>query len=271
MDGLAPPGAAAVLEFRGVSFGYPARRGLRGRGVRGRHVLHGVSLALPPGGVTGLAGVNGAGKTTLLELAAGGLAPSSGEILLSGRPARDVEARAGLGYCPDVPALPPFLTSGEALRLCAGLRGLPRRRGRAACDDLAGRLGLADVLDRRIAELSRGNLVRVGIAQALLGRPDVVLLDESFAPLDPVAQRGLRGVIREEAERGAAVLVSSHQLAQLEKVADRVFVLRDGELAGPFGRRRMGSGALESLLAGRGPPDPAGESRRGSGDPSGPS
>lgn len=245
MSGPGPSASEPVLELEGVSFAY-APRGKDGGDGR---VLRDVSLSLPAGRVTGLVGVNGAGKTTLLELAAGGLAPSEGAIRLPGGRARGPGPRAEVGYCPDVPAFPPFLTADEALGLCAGLAGLSRRGARAARDELAGRLGLEGILDRRVSRLSRGNVVRLGIAQALIGGPRLLLLDESFASLDPVAQRDLREVIREEARRGAAVLVSSHQLGQLEKVADRVLVLRGGEVLGPCDRSRIGSDALEALLA----------------------
>ena len=247
MDAEDPPAGGPVLEFADVSFAYPAAPW---SGGRRRRVLRDVSFTLPAGSVCGLVGVNGAGKTTLLELAAGTLVPSSGVVRRPGRPGRAPDAGEGVGYCPDVPGLPPFLTAAEALRLFAGLRGLSRDRSRAACEALARRLDLDAVLYRRIAELSRGNLVRVGVAQALLDGPELVLLDESFASLDPVAQDDLCGVIRDEARRGAAVLVSSHQVGRLGTVADRALLLRDGGVSGPFPVSTLRSGTLERLLAG---------------------
>ncbi|MGH7476417.1 MAG: ATP-binding cassette domain-containing protein [Longimicrobiales bacterium] len=201
-----------------------------GRGARAIHALRGITASLEPGTIVGLIGVNGAGKTTLLELLAGAQVPTAGTVhwFGSSRPAAAVRAR--LGFCPDVPALPPTFTVQEALRFFGGLRGLYGPALDTALARSIERLELGPILHRSVRALSRGNLVRTGVAQALLGGPAALLLDESFAPLDPVLQVRLRDVLSAEARRGAAVLVSSHQLQQVATIADSIWVLHDGEL-----------------------------------------
>lgn len=244
---------AMVLELRRVCFTYQS-------GVWHRNpvrALRGVTLSLCSGEVAGLVGVNGAGKTTLLEIAVGARGPTNGTVRWFAREEWDADVRARVGFCPDAPSLPPFLGVRETLEFFAGLRRLSKRSVSHQVGSLLGRLGLTDLSRRRIAKLSRGNLVRVGIAQALLGTPDLLIFDESFASLDPKAQADLRAILREEARRGAAVLISSHQLAQVEKVADRVFVLQDGSLSDTMDRHELyGSRerSLESILLGTGSP-----------------
>lgn len=245
-----------VLELDGVGVTYPGTRG-----NSGKPALSGVTLRLEPGVVTGLVGINGAGKTTLLEVASGALRPSTGAVRWFGGETWTVGVRARLGFVPDVPGIPPLLTVAQALRLFASLSGMPPATGRIRIAMRLKQLRLDGLADTEVRKLSRGNLVRVGLAQALLGEPDLLLMDETFAPLDPQAQVEARQVIREEAARGAAILVSSHQLDQLEQVADRVLLLHDGVLGPPiepgeFRRRRGGSpdavpeSSLEAILLG---------------------
>lgn len=234
-----------------MSFGYGRDRA-RWRRRCSAPVLRDVSLLVAPGTVAGLVGVNGAGKTTLLELAAGGLRPGSGTVSVFGRSLASSSggrtARGRLGYCPDVPRLPRFLTGREALRLLGGLRGLSPGETRRRIRRLSERLSLRDVLDRRVGTISRGGLTRLGLAQALMDAPGLLLLDESFAHLDPVGQARLRRVVREERDRGAALLVSSHQLDQVERMADVLYVLHEGQLSGPFPRSGERPRSAEDLL-----------------------
>lgn len=215
-----------VLELRDIRVVYP------GTGRKGKPVeaLRGVSLSLEAGIVVGLAGANGAGKTSFMELCVGALRPTGGQVTWGGRTTCDAGVRKRIGFCPDVPALPQRFTGREVLRFFAALEGMSTAEADARIDYLAERLRLRDALGSRVALLSRGNLQRIGVCQALICKREIILCDESFAPLDPVAQLDLRELLRDEARQGAAVLVSSHQLDQLAKLADEIVIMSHGTI-----------------------------------------
>lgn len=225
-----PP--AGLLELSDVRVVYS------GSGRKGKPVeaLRGVSLSLERGIVTGLAGANGAGKTSLLELCVGALRPNAGQVTWFGETTWDASVRKRIGFCPDVPALPQRFTGREALHFYAALESMSTTEADARIDHLAERLKLRDALSQRVGVLSRGNLQRIGVCQALICKRDIILCDESFAPLDPVAQLDLRELLRDEAAAGAAVLVSSHQLDQLAKVADEILIMSNGVITRHLGR-----------------------------------
>ena len=187
--------------------------------------VDGVDLEVAPGEVVGFLGPNGAGKTTVLRVLTGALRPSSGEVSVLGSvPLTDLpQARRGLGYLPGDLRLPPHLTGREVLDLFDGLRGeqSPAERAR-----LVARFDVP--LDVPTAALSKGNRQKVGVVQALTGAPRLLLLDEPSSGLDPLAQEVLEDEVRAAARRGAAVLLSSHVLREVEQVADRVVLLRRG-------------------------------------------
>lgn len=211
----------AAADLRVV---YRARRG------KTVEALKGVSLAVKTGRVVGLVGRNGAGKTTILEVAAGALVRFEGSARWFGVPLLNRTVRRRMGYCPAVPALPSSLTVREVLLLFAGLHGLSRSDARTSLEELVYAFQLDSILDQRVSTLSTGNIVRVGLAQALIGRPGLLLLDESFAALDPQAQVGLRTLLRRLADGGCGILVSSHQLDQLDKVADELYLIHEGRV-----------------------------------------
>ena len=213
---------APVLELRDVRRSY--RRGC----VR---AVDGVSLALAPGEIVGLVGANGAGKTTLLRLAAGMLAPDAGVVTVHGQPAHSPAARRIVGYAPDGPVFPPALTVREVLGYYARLHAASSRR-RAAL--VAGALALGDlaaVADRRAAALSRGEAQRVALAQAALGGRRVLLLDETLSGMDVVVRRAVSDRLTRLARDGVAVLLASHDLAAVGRLAARVVVLVRGRVA----------------------------------------
>jgi len=212
----------AVLATLGVTRTF--RR--RGGSVR---AVDGVSLDLVPGEIVGLVGPNGAGKTTLLRLAAGVLAPDAGTITVAGAPAGSREARRALGFAPDGPVFPPALTVRETLDYYARFHapGPARRALVAAALELG---GLGDVADRRTAALSQGFAQRLALAQAALGGRQVLLLDETLSAVDPPVRRALCDGLQRLAGRGVAVLLSSHDLAAVERLAGRVVVLVRGRV-----------------------------------------
>lgn len=198
----------------------------------GRYLaLSDVSLCLRKGEVLGLLGPNGAGKTTCLRLLSGLLAPTTGRIEIQGIDlAKDsIRAKALLGYLPERPPLHPELRIDEYLTYCARLRRVPKGEIDAALFAAKDRCGLKDSGTRLIAKLSKGYRQRLGIAQAILHKPQVLILDEPTEGLDPFQMRELRGLIRELAE-DCGIIFSSHLLPEVQAVCDRVVILHEGRI-----------------------------------------
>jgi ABC-2 type transport system ATP-binding protein len=210
----------SVLELRDVVKRYGARA-----------ALGGVSFELAEGGALGLLGPNGAGKTTALRLLLGFAAPTSGAVRLRGRDPRDPEARRGVGYLPERLTLPARMSVRSFLRLHAGLAGLAGADLEEEVESALTRVGVADRADEKLGALSKGLRQRAGFAQALLGRPSLLLLDEPTSGLDPLGVRDAREWIQAERARGCAVLVSSHLLSEVERTCDRVAILHEGRVA----------------------------------------
>jgi ABC-2 type transport system ATP-binding protein len=210
----------------------------------GRVRLAGVSFTVAQGEVVGLLGLNGAGKSTTLALIAGALAPSAGRVLLDGRDLATAPhaLRACIGFLPEPPPLYPDFTVDEFLRFAARLRGMDRAAARTAATRVRERCGLAQVGRRLIGQLSKGYRQRVGLAQAIVHDPPLVLLDEPTAGLDPAQCREARELIA-ELGRERAVLFSSHLLDEVERVCTRVEVLHEGRPAGGFALRADGDSA----------------------------
>jgi ABC-2 type transport system ATP-binding protein len=196
-----------------------------------RPVLKGVDLTIAPGEVVGLIGPNGAGKTTLMSCIVGFLNADTGSITIDGRSNDDIDVRRRTGFVPERMNFDRRATGGAFLRYMARLAGVPRERVRSRVDELLTRLGLADAEDKRLSQYSRGMLQRIGMAQALMLDPEFLFLDEPTSGLDPNGVFLVRDLIAEEKARGAAVLLNSHQLAEVEKVCDRVLFLKGGVIA----------------------------------------
>jgi ABC-2 type transport system ATP-binding protein len=196
----------------------------------GRRVaVHGIDLELGHGEVLGFLGPNGAGKSTVMRMLTGNLAPSAGNIEICGIDLMDRpgEAKARMGYLPEIPPLYRELTVNEYLRLAARLHRVSRSNVSSALDMVTRHCGLGDTGERLIGSLSKGYQQRVGIAQAIIHDPDVIILDEPTAGLDPNQIREIRGLIRElGAER--SVIVSTHILPEVESICDRVQIINEG-------------------------------------------
>ena len=197
----------------------------------GRCAVEDLSFELHRGEVLGLLGPNGAGKTSTLQMLTGNLAPSAGRIQIAGADLLDApeEAKARLGYLPEQPPLYPELTVDEYLDYCALLHRVSARKARAARDTAKDRCGLKDQGLRLIDNLSKGYQQRVGIAQAILHSPAVVILDEPTVGLDPIQIREIRALIVELGKEHGVIL-STHILPEVQAVCDRVQIIHRGRL-----------------------------------------
>ena len=200
-------------------------------------------LASAPGEILGLLGPNGSGKSTTIKMLLGLLRPTDGSVAVFGQRPDSAAVRARIGYLPEVSTLYRHLTPRETLEYFAALFDLPRtvRRGRIA--ELLHMVGLEEAADRPVGEFSKGMARRVGLAQALVNDPDFVVLDEPTSGLDPIGRHQVKTLIRQLALRGKTVLLSSHLLAEVADVCDRVAVLYRGRL--------QASGRVGDLLARR--------------------
>ena len=195
-----------------------------------------VSFEVGRGEVVGLLGPNGAGKSTTVKLLLGLLKPTGGRASILDQPPNSAAARAAVGYLPEETRLYPQLTARETLRFFAQVAGV-----RADSDALLQRVGLSAAADRRVGGFSKGMNRRLGLAQALLGQPELLVLDEPTSGLDPLGRRDVKQLIGELAAGGTTILLSSHLLAEVEDVCDRVLILCGGRLAA--------EGSLRELLS----------------------
>jgi ABC-2 type transport system ATP-binding protein len=208
---------------------------------RPHRALDGLSLEIPSGGVFGLLGPNGAGKSTTLKILINLLWPSDGRAEVLGRPPGDVGARRRLGFLPEHPTFYDHLTAEELLTYFAGLFGYrgPERRSRA--NRFLDQVGIGADRRRLLRHYSKGMVQRVGIAQALINDPELVILDEPMSGLDPVGRRDVRDLILRLRDEGRTVLFSSHILSDAELLCSRVAILARGKL--------VAAGALSDLTA----------------------
>ncbi|HSD77689.1 MAG TPA: ATP-binding cassette domain-containing protein [Solirubrobacteraceae bacterium] len=203
--------------------------------------VDGLSFAVPAGRLFGFVGRNGAGKTTTMRMICGLLAPDGGTVTWRGAPI-DARTRERIGYMPEERGLYPKMRLGDQLEYFAVLHGASHVQARAAAGAWLERLGLADRARARVEQLSQGNQQRVQLAAALVHRPDVLVLDEPFAGLDPIVCDVLSEVLREEAARGVPVLFSSHQLELVEHLCESVAIIDGGRL--------VACGEVDELRAG---------------------
>lgn len=220
----------AVVEWSGVAKRY-----------RGVTAVEDVSLALEAGQATALVGHNGAGKTTLIKLLLGLIRPSAGRVLIGGVDAAGssgAQARRAIGFLPESVAFHGAMTGRELMAFYARLKGEPRARN----DELLERVGIAHAADRRVGTYSKGMRQRLGIAQALIGAPRLLLFDEPTSGLDPASRRDVYEMIDALRGSGATVLISTHALAEVEHRVDRVAVMHRGRL--------LAAGSLDELRRG---------------------
>jgi ABC-2 type transport system ATP-binding protein len=194
-----------------------------------RRVLKDVSFTVSGGRMTGFVGGNGAGKTTTMRVILGVLAPSSGTVTLDGAPIT-VEQRARFGYMPEERGLYPKMKVAEQIIYLGRLHGMSPAQAKASTESLLDRLGLGERMGDTLESLSLGNQQRAQIAAALVHDPEVLVLDEPFSGLDPIAVEVVLNVLKDFAATGAPVLFSSHQLDIVERLCDDLVVIADGEI-----------------------------------------
>src|SRR5712671_2432556 len=234
-----------ALELRSVSKRYRLRDGGELAAVDS------LSLEVRRGEIVALLGPNGAGKTTAMQLALGLLHADAGEARLFGGHPELLATRRRLGYAPDAPLFPKALTGLEVLALHGALLGFPRAEARTRAARFAEEVGIAEPARRKIATYSRGQQQRLGVALSLLGEPDLVLLDEPTAGLDPAGVAAMRELLAGLRAQDAAVLLNSHLLSEVERVCDRVLFIKGGRVLRTHDMRVQGR-RLEVRLANAG-------------------
>ena len=197
-----------------------------GRG--GVYAVKGVSLSIPEGGVYGLIGPNGSGKSTVMKMLVGLLAPDAGECRVFGLPATASANRREIGFLPENPYFYKFLTGAETVRFYGRLCGLRGAALRERTRELLHLVGLEEAADRRLRGYSKGMLQRIGLAQALVQHPRLLVLDEPTAGVDPIGSRTIRDIILNIKKQGVTVFLCSHLLEQVQEICDRVGVLYQG-------------------------------------------
>ncbi|HEY2103399.1 MAG TPA: ABC transporter ATP-binding protein [Chthoniobacterales bacterium] len=202
--------------------------------------LRDLNLQIAPGEVYGLLGPNGSGKSTTLKIILGLITPTRGKVTIFGKNNSSVAIRREIGFLPENAYFHKFLTAAETLRFHARLSGLAARAMTKRIDTLLTTVGLAHARDARLSTYSKGMLQRIGLAQALIHDPKILVLDEPTAGVDPAGSRDIQNLIAALKNRGITVLLSSHLLTQVEEVCDRIGILHRGRL--------LREGRLESLL-----------------------
>lgn len=210
---------------------------------RSVQAVRNLDLDVEAGQVYGLLGPNGSGKSTTLKIILGLVAPTRGEAKIFGRDSSEVASRETVGFLPENPYFYKYLTAEETLRFFGRLSGLHGKSLKQRINELLNLVGLTEARDRRLATYSKGMLQRIGLAQALIHDPKLLILDEPTAGVDPAGSRAIRDLILDLKGKGITVLLSSHLLAQAQEICDRVGILADGVL--------VREGALSDLISRR--------------------
>ena len=209
--------------------------------ARGIVALRDLNLRVEPGEVYGLLGPNGSGKSTTLKIILGLVSPTCGRTMIFGRDSSLVQSREAVGFLPENPYFYKFLTGEETLRFFGKLCRLNGSQLNNRVCELLELVGLTNARDQRLSTYSKGMLQRIGLAQALINEPKLVVLDEPTAGVDPAGSHDIRNIIVDLKQRGATVMISSHLLSHVQEICDRVGILARGAL--------VREGRLEELIA----------------------
>lgn len=194
------------------------------------HILKDITFSIPEGVTFGLLGPNGAGKTTTMKVILGLLKPSHGTVSIMGKSTTDKKMRAKIGYMPESPYFYTYLSGYELLSFCADMFGLDKKVKKERIEDLLDTVGMTSRAHTRLGKCSKGMLQRIGIAQALLNDPELVLFDEPMSGLDPLGRKEIRDIILSLKAKKKTIFFNSHILSDVEDVCDYVAVLKLGQL-----------------------------------------
>ena len=228
------------------------RKTYRLMGHRAVEAVKDLTFDVPTGQIFGFLGPNGAGKTTTIKMLVGFAAPTSGTASIFGVPVDRTESRRRIGYLAEQACFHSFLTPEEALAVHASILGLPKREARRQIGELLDRVGISGRAKTPIGKLSKGMVQRVGLAVALIGSPDLLILDEPGSGLDPIGRRELRALLLDLKGEGKTIFLSSHLLSEVEAICDSVVMLNEGRLValGPPETIKQGSPRLRITVAG---------------------
>lgn len=192
--------------------------------------VNGATFSVKRGEIFGLLGPNGAGKTTTIKSILRLIFPTQGEIRLFGRAANDREAAKRIGYMPENPYVYQYLKPIEFLDLCGRLVGIAKKDRRQRAEEMIDKVGLRHAIDRPIGKFSKGMMQRIGLGQALLHDPELLVLDEPMSGLDPIGRKEVRDLLLEQRSRGKTLLFTSHILSDVEMLCDRVVIMQKGRI-----------------------------------------
>jgi ABC-2 type transport system ATP-binding protein len=214
----------AAVEVRNLSVVYKTGR------LKKKPAVKDLSFQVKKGEIVGFIGPNGAGKTSAIKAILDFIPLPRGTCIVDGIPSRDPRSRQRLGYMPEISFYPKYLTLEEFLHVCAAVSGLPARSRQKAVMSAAERVGMTEHLKSKLSTFSKGMLQQAGCAQALVHNPDILILDEPMSGLDPIARMRMRHLLADLRAEGKTILFSSHELGEIEMVADRILLMNAGRL-----------------------------------------
>ena len=208
-----------------------------------------LSFSIDKGGITGLLGLNGAGKTTILKLTAGLLFCNAGTVSVFGKSPLSPEAKKEIGFLPELPYFSPYENALDILKYYGALSGMKEPFISKRAEEVLEITGLAPHKNKKTGQFSKGMLQRLGIAQAIMHSPRLLILDEPASGLDPLAIRDIRNIISDASKKGTTVLLSSHSISEVEKICSKVIIMQEGRLARTVLREEWETGGgLEEIF-----------------------